>query len=242
MKVVALIPSYGERPYLKNMLEWLNSTDEVDYIELFKQDEPLGSATARKILVEKAFRKYGPNLAYLMLDDDCEFTVRSRIREVAALFDKLPGLGLVQIPNSCREERNNECLYSNVVLANHCFMLSGKVLEVGINYKDHEFCDELTVSADTFLYGFDMVVFMEAEIPHHYVNVFHSSKEGSINEQLIGSHRHLYKSDFIKDYSKYYEFEENEFMGIKIPNYHTMFVTEEGRNLHNKNRKLNFNL
>lgn len=51
MKTIALIPTYGDRPYLMPMLNWLNEDHGINETYVNRDATPRAPATARKEIV-----------------------------------------------------------------------------------------------------------------------------------------------------------------------------------------------
>lgn len=163
--IIALIPTISthDRGYLGNMLDWLNNSGQVDAVEVLADTEPSDIASARKMLVEQAYAKYGKDAIYLMLNDDCRFTEQSCIRDAAAYFNELPNLGLVGFwlgLDRCEDK------YSVVPWFSQCFMFSGEIVAKGFNYTDGEYFDGIDLALQLHVAGYTNIKTKRCAIWH----------------------------------------------------------------------------
>lgn len=170
--IIALITSYGDRDYLDAMLSWLDTSGQVDAIELLKQDQPLGCAYARKQLIEQATAKYGYDNYYLILDDDCRFDHRAQIRRAANHIDKEPDIGIVSFPLAGIIGRG----FIEALIVKHAFLVNGALFRAGVNYTPGEHYDSADLCIQSYLAGYRNVVTREAIIWHD-VNPANSIRE-----------------------------------------------------------------
>lgn len=193
--IIALIPTYGSRGYLDNMLQWLNNNNEVDAVELLRQDEPLGSSLARNKLIQQATAKYGYDHQYLMLDDDCVFGRDSHIRRAATIIDNEPDIGLVSFPLGGIITSG----YADAIIVKHCWLINGRLLAAGANYTPGELYDCLDMSLQSYLLGYRNVITKEAFIWHDV------AMAKSIRMQLVNSGKQSSNTSVPERYAKYIE-------------------------------------
>ncbi len=193
--IIALIPTYGKRGYLDEMLAWLNATNEVDAVEILRQDEPLGSALARRTLIEQATQKYGYDHHYLMLDDDCKFNRFSHIRQAAAILDNEHDIGLVSFPLGGIVQHG----YAEQIIVKHCWLMNGKLLAAGANYTPGELYDSLDMCIQSYLLGYRNVVTREAFIWHDV------TQDNSIRWRLVAEGKQSEQSGIRDRYANYIE-------------------------------------
>lgn len=232
--LIALIPTTGVRD-INAMQNWLNASGEVDHVELYLNEVPVGISNARRALVLSAFNKYGSDAIYLMLDDDCEFTAKSKLRDAAAYFDEMDKLGIVCLPidfDACKDS------YRDMARAHHCFMFSGEVVDAGINYHENEFCDEQDFSAQVYLAGYNIILTYRAAIMHHYST---DADKSGVNYTLLQNGVIPMQSHFIENYSDYYNFSTRLKFGVEIPVVSTITPNMHGKDIHSKNRQLLLN-
>jgi len=160
--IIALIISYGNRSYLLGMLSWLETSGQVDAVELLRQDQPLGCATARKQLIEMATAKYGYDHYYLILDDDCRFDHRAQIRRAASHIDKEPDIGIVSFPVAGIIGQG----YIEALIVRHAFLVNGALFRLGVNYTPGEHYDSADLCIQSYLAGYRNVGTREAIIWH----------------------------------------------------------------------------
>ena len=193
--IIALIPTYGNRGYLDEMLAWLDASGQVDAVELLQQDKPLGSALARRTLIEQATAKYGYEHHYLMLDDDCIFNRYSNIRAAAAIINNEIDIGLVSFPLGGIAQPG----YVESIIVKHCWLINGRLLQAGANYTPGELYDSLDVCIQSYLLGYRNVVIKEAFIWHDV------TKDNSIRWKLVAEGKQSAQSGIIERYADYIE-------------------------------------
>jgi len=193
--IIALIPTYGNRGYLDEMLAWLDASGQVDAVELLRQDEPLGSALARRTLIEQATAKYGYDHHYLMLDDDCKFNRFSRIRKAAAILEIETDIGLVSFPLGGIIQQG----YVEQTIVKHCWLMSGRLLQAGANYTPGELYDSLDMCIQSYLLGYRNVITKEAIIWHDVM------RDTSIRWRLVAEGKQTAQSGIRDRYANYIE-------------------------------------
>lgn len=193
--IIALIPSYGDRGYLDDMLNWLDNSGQVDGVELLRQDEPLGSALARKTLIEQATQKYGFDCQYLMLDDDCKFSRYSQIGKAAKIIEKENDIGIVSFPLGGIAGSG----YVESIVVKHCWIINGKLLAAGANYTPGELYDSLDFCIQSYLLGYRNVVTKEAFIWHDV------AIDNSIRLRLVKEGKQSGKSGIAERYADFLE-------------------------------------
>lgn len=234
-KIIALIPTYGERPYLAEMLKWLDKSKEIDDVIVYKQDIPIGLSNARIEVINKAYSEYGSDNYYLMLDDDCIFSENTKILDTTRYFEKYPELGIIQFPTDVRKVPS----LMEVKFAYHCFMFKGSLIEEGINYCPDEFCDEVSFSFLAYLLGYRIFITDEAEIWHHFSNTHEDSSKDSATSEYVKKGILKYKNTFMEKMSgKYLNFSYVKHNGMLVPNHFSIKETQLAIDTHNKNLDL----
>lgn len=193
--IIALIPTYGNRGYLDEMLQWLEMSNQVDAVEVLRQEEPLGSALARNELIKQATAKYGYDCQYLMLDDDCKFSRYSQIRKAAEIIESDNDIGLVSFPLGGITQKG----YAEAIIVKHCWLINGKLLAAGSNYTPGELYDSLDFCLQSYLLGYRNVITKEAFIWHDV------AVDRSIRWRLVKEGRQSGKSGIAERYADYIE-------------------------------------
>lgn len=205
--IIALIPTYGQRGYLDEMLQWLDLSGQVDAVEVLRQDEPLGSALARNQLIQQATAKYGYDNQFLMLDDDCKFNRFSQIRKAAEIIDRENDIGIVSFPLGGITQNG----YAESLIVKHCWLINGRLLAAGANYTPGELYDSLDFCLQSYLLGYRNVITKEAFIWHDV------STANSIRLQLVRDGKQSATTgvperyaNYIEDYKGYYAIKLND--------------------------------
>lgn len=217
--IVALITSYGDRGYLPGMLSWLETSGQVDAVELLQQDQPLGCAAARKQLIDRVTARYGYDHYYLILDDDCLFDNRSNIRRAASLIDNEPDIGIVSFPLSGILGHG----YIEALIVKHAFLTNGALFQAGVNYTPGEHYDSADLCIQSYLAGYRNVVTREAFIWHD-VNPGNSVREQLKHRAEQSGNTNIYER--YKDYIERYD-----------PPYWVM-LNDKAQQLHNQNNAI----
>lgn len=193
--IIALIPTYGQRGYLDEMLQWLDLSGQVDAVEVLRQDEPLGSALARNQLIQQATAKYGYDNQFLMLDDDCKFNRFSQIRNAAAIIDREKDVGIVSFPLGGITQNG----YVESIIVKHCWLINGQLLAAGANYTPGELYDSLDFCLQSYLLGFRNIITKEAFIWHDV------AIDRSVRWRLVREGKQLGRSGIAERYADYIE-------------------------------------
>lgn len=213
--IIALIPTYGDRGYLDNMINWLNDSQEVDAIELLHQENPQGSATARNKLIADATNKYGYDHYFLMLDDDCRFCTLSRIRKAAKLFEDNNDIGIISFPVGGVITSG----YAESIIVKHCFLINGELIKAGAIYTPGEIYDSLDMCIQSYLLGYRNVVTKEAIIWHNV------SPDTSIRWKLVNEGFQSATSGIMARYAQYID---------KYIEPYTVILNQAAHALHNE--------
>lgn len=166
--LIAIVPSYGRPLVLERSLEMVKNHIQPDDLLVLEQPQgrPLGSARARRMLVEQALVKHGSYSAILSLDDDLDLngqTTPQNFRAATDLLDEHNGVGIVQLPN--RHAPSGKPL-SLLAPACHAFLINGEMVEKGINYDPDEYSNDTTLSMLAYFAGWSVVSTGRAAVKH----------------------------------------------------------------------------
>lgn len=231
MKIIALIPSYNRKDLLEKLKIDPILVSQVDDIIVYDQEIPAGVSNARKILTDKAYKKYGDGHIFLMLDDDSKFTEKSDLIWAAKHFEENKTLGILQIPLMIDIE---DC-FSEITIAYHNFMIKSDLIGQGINYTNDEYLDEILISLDAYFEGYIIGLTSRCSIFHH-VNHVHS-------ELLKGGCHDVFQSGYIpktfigEKYKDYISYEMGHYKFSHLPNTSSIYSTKLGIEIHNENNK-----
>lgn len=234
MKIIALIPTFGTRPYLSDMLKWLEASKDVSDVMIKTDTVPRGPAAARAELVTEAFAKHGKDAIYLMLDDDCIFSNTSRLADAARHFEEIKGLGIVGIPLKLQFLAKGFC---NSTKAYHCFMVSGSVLANSINYTPGEFCEDIDFSFRTWLAGYKIISTQRAEIWHHTTSHKDDAQDIGVAFENYKNKTVQVGSTFLQRMDGLVTAQTHNMLGIELPKFFSVKETEKAKQQHIANKK-----
>jgi hypothetical protein len=235
--LIALIPTFGTRPYLANMLEWLNGNNAIAETFVSNNQTPRIPANVRNDLLNEAFAKYGKDAYYLMLDDDCIMD-GCNLNAAVEHFKQLPGLGIVALPLRLAYPADGRLVgkdYIEVATAGHCFIISGSVLEAGIRYTENEYCDELDFSFKTWLSGFKNIITLRTALWHH-ITPHKTQLNCGVNVENIKSGAIIPQSTFLTRNAGLIECNTQTLYDIEMPIFYTIKPTQEAIELRKQNQ------
>jgi len=239
MKLVALIPTTGQRD-IKYLIESLKN--EVDEIEIYNNPVPIGVANARNELLNIVIEKYNREDVFLMIDDDAVVNPENGIRNASKLFDKDEEIGIINFHGPAKEELPHG-IWKETIHCTHPFLIRGDVIFDNFKYTPDSYPDDFLFGLDVWLSGYKLIKVYKEDIRQH--KSYYSNEMPCILSVVDPLYREG-KLKLIDSMDKFtddmFEWEYENYLGYNIIKPKSVLPKEKARELHSKNRWIKFNI